>query len=146
MEDTAAQLRIVELARKHGLDPANLSGAEHRRLAFLAHDKKARAAVAATASLARTRLLKLVVLRSVEAANERECAACPRQRFLADGTEVCDACTCSGALLESKRKDPKQKCPGVREGAAPRWDNRDKPTRRNPDAEIEERGDYSRAV
>jgi DNA-binding CsgD family transcriptional regulator len=130
MESTAVQLRILDHAKRLGLDPSSLTDREYRRLAIMAQGSvraQIAAGIAATASMARTRVLRLTVLPSVSAENERVCRenSCGAFTGLAGDAVACNACGCSGALLASKWKDPRGRCPkGI-------WSNRGQPVVKN---------------
>lgn len=116
MDDTSIQQKIVELARRFGLNPGQLTSAQYTRFSLMARSsvrEKLDAARSAMGSLARTKLLGIRVAPDVAASNKATCLKCPDSLFqeLKDGSPSCGGCGCSGRFLISKWTDPRGKCP-----------------------------------
>jgi len=132
MTSTAEQLALLKTARKAGIrDLSSLNDRQFKKLSLASRrgiGAKAEAVRAATASAVRTRVLKLTILEPIYRENAGICESntCGMFQRLDDEAIACTGCGCSGKLLASKQKDPKQRCPvGL-------WDNRGKPTVKNP--------------
>lgn len=135
--------RVIELAKASNLDPTKLRPATYQMLyakAYREEGKLLEAAGHALSSSSRVIFGKRVSKAKSEA-NEKQCEACPHDKFHRSGTgkPMCKGCGCSGKFLEIKWQDPKQHCPltvsGKRcdfaGGASPNdpndppiWDNR----------------------
>lgn len=120
--DTAIEQKIYELAKKYGKNPSKLSSMEYTQLSLLAREsmkEKASAAVAAGASILKTKFLNIRVSEEKANQNASICRNCPDGKFktLDDGMPSCGACGCSGRFLQSKWMDKTQKCPNGH------WDN-----------------------
>ena len=116
MAETAVQQKIVEIARRYGLNPGALTTEQYTRFSLMAREglkAKVDAASAALGSVARTKLLGIKVTPEVAAANKSKCEACPSGAYsvLKDGAPACGECGCSGRLLISKWVDPRGECP-----------------------------------
>lgn len=114
------QLRIIEEARRRGLDPANLSPAQYKAIqwSLLSHDPVAAVIGAATAaaSAVNTSLGLSVVSEERATANRIVCENCPSGKYRAlrvrrhgtytgETVPACDACSCHDRLLVSKWRD-----------------------------------------
>lgn len=132
------QLKILELAKKRGWDPTNLSATQYTVLSIEARTiaELARDAARAGASLVRTRLVGIRIRPELAEANRRECEsnACGKFRRLSDTRAACDACNCQSELLESKWMDPNERCP------LGRWDNTEEAARLLREREESKRG------
>lgn len=116
MSETSIQQKIVEIARRYGLNPGDLTTEQYTRFSLMAREgvkAKVDAAASAAGSVARTKLLGMRVTPEVAAANKATCEACPDGAYsvLKDGASACGECGCSGRLLISKWVDPRGECP-----------------------------------
>ena len=117
------ELEIIKRATQEGLNPANLSPSQYRRLAIAVRTPEDLARDAAAAVTSRVLTSMGIRTVSLEQFNHVKsiCESNPCQKFkrLSNGEPACLRCQCSGKFLNSKWRDKKGKCP---EGL---WNNED---------------------
>jgi hypothetical protein len=112
-DDTAIQLKIIEIAKKYGVDASRMTSSQYATFSLMARDSfaaKAKAIGSAVMSLAATTAGRRVSLEQVKS-NEEICGGCEHFKRLADAEPACGKCGCSGKFLRSKWADPSQGCP-----------------------------------
>lgn len=124
------QVKLIQAARKKGLDPSKLTKGQVQQLAIEVRKplevlRDARAAVASRVGQA-VGLRKSVSLPVVQQ-NENICRTngkCGAFMQTTDKEPVCQRCSCVGKWLQAKWADATQACPFIDpETGKPLWDN-----------------------
>jgi hypothetical protein len=114
-EDQIREYAIQKGWLKSGEDVSGLKPSQYRKAAVAIRPGRqaAKDIVTAVESRVSTTLKLRVVPQEIIDRNVKICRSCPSGKYteIRGGKPVCKTCSCNGKWLESKWKDPRQKCP-----------------------------------